>query len=223
MTRGVLYIVWGESINRVLNRSLESLKAHHPELSVYVHRVHGDGTLRPKLCMNEVSPFDTTLFLDADTIVMGRLDYAFEKAERFGLACCICEAPWLRRYGHEHGDLPEYNTGVIFWNKEKASGVFDRWATESEGPSKSTWKMGFEHGRRGLEFDDQAGFSRAVEKSGINPHVLPLGWNLRPDWFHKRLFAPVKIWHGYDTPPEWLRIYNNQVQNGLDSVRLVDL
>ncbi|MEJ0070814.1 MAG: hypothetical protein WDO24_21130 [Pseudomonadota bacterium] len=40
--------------------------------------------------MFEHSPFETTVYLDADTVVLGRLDYGFEMAERFGLACCHC-------------------------------------------------------------------------------------------------------------------------------------
>jgi hypothetical protein len=36
--------------------------------------------------MLEVTPFEETLFLDNDTVVLGRLDYGFQKASQFGLA-----------------------------------------------------------------------------------------------------------------------------------------
>jgi len=44
----------------------------------------------------ELSPFRKALYLDADTVVLGRLDFAFLKAKEFGLACCIYECPWAR-------------------------------------------------------------------------------------------------------------------------------
>jgi hypothetical protein len=47
--------------------------------------------------MAAMTPFEETLFLDADTVPLGRLDFGFEQAQRFGLACCICEVPWARR------------------------------------------------------------------------------------------------------------------------------
>jgi hypothetical protein len=65
--------------------------------------------------MMELSPFEETLYLDADTVVLDRLDFGFEQAARFGVACCICECPWARRYrGLPNDDGVEYSTGVLF-------------------------------------------------------------------------------------------------------------
>ena len=99
--RGILYMVWGgDKIESALNRSMDSIRTHHPDLPIHVHRgdqAPGPAGLERKTQMGSVTPFQTTLYLDADTVVLGNLDYAFERADRFGLACCICEL-----FGLEH-------------------------------------------------------------------------------------------------------------------------
>ena len=120
--RGVLYMVWGDGVEPLLERSRKSLAAFHPELSVHVERLGEGAGLLDKAAMLERTPFEETLFLDADTVVMGRLDWAFEQAARVGLACGICECPWARRYGGIDGDWIEYNTGVLFFNEKARVG-----------------------------------------------------------------------------------------------------
>lgn len=213
--RGVLYIVWGNAADEALERSIASVSKHHPELPIHIHRMER-GSLRNKSIMASITPFETTLYLDADTIVMGNLDFAFEKAEKIGLACCICEAPWMRRYGNELGDAIEYNTGVLFFTN-KSIEVFKKWPEMIKQNSQSRWRhMENEYG---LEFDDQAGFGRAIESCEFNPYVLPMNYNLRADYFHKRFFLPVKIWHGYNNPPNWLEEESIICESGKEPIR----
>ena len=109
-TRGALYIVWGNYNKKALNRSIKSFQSHHPNLPFHIETLHGEATLLDKANMFNFSPFDETVFLDADTIVLGKLDFAFNKAIQFGIAICICECPWARRYGGIEDDIIEYNT-----------------------------------------------------------------------------------------------------------------
>ncbi len=95
---GVLYIVWGEDGERFLKRSTSSLEASNPGLTYRVVRLTV-GTLLDKARMGELSPFDLTVFLDADTVVLGDLEFGFAAARRHGMACRICECPWAARYG----------------------------------------------------------------------------------------------------------------------------
>src|SRR5580658_2767588 len=97
--RGVTYIVWGDSCAGPLRRSIASLERHHPGMPHFVAEIKPiqEPMLRHKASMDLLSPFESTLFLDADTVVMGKLDFGFEQAERFGIACAICECPWMRR------------------------------------------------------------------------------------------------------------------------------
>ncbi len=177
--RGILYLVWGEKIDGLLNRSIQSVKKYYPKMPIHVVRGNAGDGLMQKSRMGSLTPFESTLYLDADTVVMGNLDWAFERAEQFGVACTINECPWLRRYGQEQGDRTEYNTGVIFFSSS-AREVFSTW--ERIAPttaSRSLWLS--ERGeRQGSAYDDQASFAQALLATNWNPFVLPLNWNLRP-------------------------------------------
>lgn len=218
MNRGVLYIVWpGETnVDRLLDRSIESLQRIHPELPYHVERLPEGSTLLDKSRMRDISPFATTLFLDADTVVMDRLDFGFERAEQFGLACSICECPYARRFTAlaDRGDLVEYNTGVLFfahWHKE----LFDLWQLFAK---RMDSRLPFLH--RGqliiMPINDQASFAYAMYQAHCSPFVLPMNWNFRPIW-HRSYFGPVKIWHDYSDPPEQFLDFN-QSQLAEDAV-----
>ncbi len=219
--RGVLYMVWGDDIEPTLRRSLESLRQHHPELPVHVHRGEpGSAGLERKTRMGRVTPFTTTLYLDADTVVLGSLDYGFERAEQFGLACCICECPWLRRYAQSARDRTEFNTGVLFFGPA-ARGVFEAWESLARSlPSASRWTA-LDNQMRGLDYDDQASFACAVESCQLNPFILPINYNYRPR-FNRGFFAPLKIWHAYPDVPPGVQELSRACERGERPVTWVD-
>src|SRR3954470_2489079 len=84
--RGVLYVKWGPN-DAVLERSINSVRAIHPELPIPVHQLMGNPTLLDKAGMFDITPFEETLFLDVDTVILDKLDFGFEMATRHGLAC----------------------------------------------------------------------------------------------------------------------------------------
>lgn len=207
--RGVLYVVWGDKVDEaVLQRSLDSLASHHPELPVHVERLGAGASLLDKARMLDLSPFDETLFLDADTVVLDRLDFGFESAIRYGLACSICECPWARRYGGIEGDMVEYNTGVLFFTHE-ARLLFDAWQRLASDVDSSILMVDVDGQLSRMPLNDQAGFALAVTETGFRPFVLPFNWNFRPRW-HKSWFGPIKIWHDYAPVPEPLVAFNQE-------------
>ena len=203
--RGVIYLYWGDSVENELSRSIDSLQRIHPELPYERIKLPEGSSLLDKSTMLTRSPFETTLFLDTDTVVLDRLNYGFEKAERHGLACCINECPWARRYCDIAGDQIEYNTGVLFLTKA-AQPVFDRWKAISHSIDSS---IVFRREGKNLVMphNDQAGFSQAVEDTGFNPFILPLNWNYRPAW-QKSFFGPIKVWHDRNDVPDDVRFWN---------------
>ncbi len=209
-TRGVLYVVWGDDpkVGRVLDRSINSLEVFHPELPREIVRLPAEASLLDKAKMFSLSPFDETLYLDADTVVMDKLDFGFEKAAQFGLACCVCECPWARRYTglREHGDIVEYNTGVMFFTR-KAKPIFDKW--ESLIDIDSTLHFHAKGQKWTMPLNDQAAFAQAADDLPFNPFILPMNWNLRPMW-QRALFGPVKIWHDYTDVPDGVQRWNAQ-------------
>jgi hypothetical protein len=214
--RGVIYMVWGRNdrTEKALERSRQSISAVHPELPVEVLRLDADDPIKgllQKSQMFQLSPFRETLYLDADTVVLGRLDFAFLKAQEFGLACCICECPWARRHGGIHGETVEYNTGVLFFN-ERAKLIFDSWTRLAPQIDSSIIFLGPQGQKLHMRYDDQCSFAAAIEETKILPFVLPLNWNFRPQW-QLSFFGPVKIWHDYAEPPPFfaaMRKYYDQ-------------
>jgi hypothetical protein len=185
-TTGVLYMVWGDESP---DDSIASLKRWHPELPVHVERLGEGSTLLDKAKMRDMTPFDVTLYLDADTLVLGRLDYGFAKAERHGLACCICENPWLARYsGFSGDDRIEYNTGVLFFERDCV--VMRDWPVRARVPENAGR---IEWGGNVMEMNDQLSFSLAVNGRAL-PFILPCNWNFRVQ-FHRACFGPIKVWH----------------------------
>jgi hypothetical protein len=202
--RGVMYMVWGnsENVERALDRSRRSLAAVHPELPVEIFRMEASNAtqgLLEKARMLQLTPFRETLFLDADTVVIDRLDFGFRQAAKFGLACCICESPWARRYPVLDGDIVEYNTGVMFFT-ELARPVFDAWSRLAQQVD-STLIFVVNGKQDKMSHNDQCSFAMAIDETGFSPYVLPLNWNFRPH-VQRSFYGPIKIWHAYaDVPP----------------------
>ena len=215
--RGILYVTWGDKVRPALERSIESVRRFHPELPIHVEELPADtppveGLLR-KADMFAFSPFRQTLYLDADTVVLDTLDFGFAKAERFGLACAICECPWASRYSDEslRGDTVEYNTGVLFFT-EGAESLFDCWKRHVREIDSSI-RLSREDPQSVMRFADQAGFAFCCEDTGYAPFVLPLNWNFRPRW-QRSFFGPIKVWHDYAEVPPELETINANLRSG---------
>lgn len=213
MNKGILTIYWGDEAELPIDRLKASIKKFHPELPlelVKLEEKRDPKSLLRKAEMFDLSPFDQTLFLDADTVVMGDLSFGFSRAKAHGLALCICEAPWARRYpAIFSGDQIEYNTGVIFFSRESKP-VFEAWKELAKTADSSLHFVS--DGRPAvMPHNDQGSFALAIEKCGISPFVLPLNWNFRPMW-HKTFFGPIKIWHDYSDPPRNLEQLNSYYQ-----------
>lgn len=193
-TKGILYVVWGgEEHRRQMAESIASVQKIHPELPIHIADLDLMIPDKPKsfyvkAWLDELSPFDITLFLDTDTQVLGDISYGFKLAELHGMAITIEHACYARRWPEleqfipttVHPETIEYNTGVIFFKKDhpKVIEVFKHW---------KNWIW--------VSWADQPSFAVAVEHSQFTPFVLPGHvWNYRV-YNADRLFGPVKIWH----------------------------
>lgn len=202
--RGILYVKWGRydpyfhnPIDATLQRSIDSLRAFHPELPIHVHTLPDDASLLDKAGLFNWTPFEETLCLDLDTVVLDRLDFGFEMACKHGLACCICECPWARRYSGIQGDLVEYNTGVQFFTR-RAKPIYDAWA-DMVRKIDSSMHLYRDGELTVMPCNDQAAFALAIAASPVPPFILPINWNYRPHW-NNSFWGPIKIWHDYRPP-----------------------
>ena len=99
MTRGVLYIAFGEHFVKELTLSAESVKKHNPNLHITAFidreiesefidniRIIESKHLRPKVDFIADTPYDETLFLDTDTIVDYNIEDMFDLLDNFDYA-----------------------------------------------------------------------------------------------------------------------------------------
>jgi len=184
--KGIVYFVWGEWLQSVaLRRSIKT--AEDLKYAVHVEYCTNDFRgFRKRADLYKSSPFRLTCYLDADTQILDNIDYGFEMADKWGLACCIAPAGMAAEAQNGkglHPDLPQYNCGVLFWEKEKARKTFERWEELLRENPKS-------------EFNDQPYFAQAVSET-INPYVLPKNWNYRPHLKYEsdQIHGKIKILH----------------------------
>lgn len=206
MARGIVYVACGPAHGeeaRCAIRSVRSrcglpitvftdLPAAFGGLDVEVCRVgaahHG---FQDKVDCIPQSPYDETLFLDTDTLML-RDDAAdaFELLERFDMALAQAFVQQYRLAGVPAA-LAELNSGVILFRKsQQVEGLLRRWqsryreaadaATVAENP-------------KGI--GDQQILSQVVWESGVRMATLPPEWNYRG--FRNRVqdFATIRILH----------------------------
>jgi hypothetical protein len=174
-TRGVVYSVFGKEAQEACAQSLASLRKTNPNLNAVVvgdtpmfkygvRRIHWpadvpafkikrnkppsfrSGIVKPHLF--HLSPFDLTLYLDADTDIRGDLTPGFDAMKEFDIAIAAHVHPveWYRStrgFAKRQEELDEtiaewgggkdlyWNSGVIFWRRNEAiSKLFRLWHEE---------------------------------------------------------------------------------------------
>jgi hypothetical protein len=224
VTRGFLYIAWGRDYDSALVRSISSVKHWHPELPHKVAWLPQTSNLLCKSRMYELSPFDETCFLDADTTVLGNLDYGFEQAAQYGIALCISANPWQRRYANlpGHPDAVEYSSGVLFFSKNRPGvrRVFQQWTWNNALDSSTQYAS--DDGAKEQKYNDQALLTLALHDVKFCPFVLPQNWNLHPTW-QKSFFGEIKVWHGTADIPASLVQWNEEQRKPDAIIRAANL
>lgn len=183
---GVLYVAYGDKAGNEARLSINSLQNHHPWPVAHIgtKQIKGSRLLFnedpttgtpgrwAKVNLDRFSPFDLTLFLDADTRIYGNLQIGFD-ALKLGWDMVMVAS---RPQGHELFDhlseservcrlseLPpdplQFNTGVIWFRKsERVKRLFYHWRLEWD-----RWRD-----------KDQGALLGALERSPVR--LLLLGW-----------------------------------------------
>jgi hypothetical protein len=200
---GILYIALGQTYRDLVSTSIGSLRRHGYCGSIRVVSESGRGILFDSGCeLIEVSAvdegfgsrfyktrldkfaFDTTLYLDADVLIIAPVNHIWHEV-RFGDLCASVEQPSLSTLIAVDSDRPtelslelqhmksldllnspHYNTGVLLFRKNDATVKFFReWHRE--------WKL--------FRGPDQLAFIRAKAKTGAEVYSLSPLWNHRVD------------------------------------------
>jgi hypothetical protein len=154
-TQGVLYIATGKKYVQDAIRSARTVRKHSPGLEVHLFTdsrsyedfkfeqspfpfstvaVIDDPHRRSKVDYISRSPFDRTLYLDADTAVNADISDMFRVLERFDIAVAHAQhrntpsslAPWRLKLPDA---FPQFNGGVILFRKSpKVIQLLEEWA-----------------------------------------------------------------------------------------------
>jgi len=178
MLKGVVYVAFGGNAREEAKKSIQSLRKIHdypvvvisnkkfPSIDTIVFDDRGEPGRWAKVNLYNLSPFEDTLYLDADTRVQGNLETGFRLLE-LG-ADLVLVASQARTLKHLYPEEREYtiaslplhplhlNTGVMYWRRNDAThALFKTWRKE--------WLR--------FEDKDQGALLRALHR---NPVVLRL-------------------------------------------------
>ena len=218
--RAVIWVNWGTSQERLLQRSTKSAEAHTNadffiisdsdlHLPESVRRIpfqfSSEGFARKAEALARAIPrgYSTYLFLDADTVVLDDISFGFEQATRFGIAIAAAPTYLLDEY-HRTADILAtekitrrgqllFNTGVFFFSHEiLESGLFGKWLKLAEVHRLTM---------RG----DQELLTIALDLRNINPYVLSKSYNTRGRY--DLIIGKTRIWHQRSAVPAGINEY----------------
>src|SRR3984957_5203479 len=240
MKRAIVWFCWGERFideaidsarsavaieaDRVLITDAEGAKytKNNPAFTsiVQTRLIHADNLEKSRLIDLLPDGYDTYLYLDTDTKIIGDVSLGFAKAQQHGIAMApapnynLAEffnfARIMRELGIEPADQIMYNSGVIFFHLTAAvRRVLERWrdlcATVG---AKSDFAR------------DQPFLNLALEQCGVTPYVLSPLYNYRG--LGEYAVGNIRIWHSHFAPPPDLNGFENAwpARRFIDGVRL---
>ena len=242
-TKGVIYITTGKKYVEEVIRSAASLKKHMPKLPITIFSDEElssslfDKVIKiknPKYRMEDKSenisksPYDYTLFLDADTYICDDISELFELLNRFdiGLAHAKIRKDYFRKGIPD--SFPEFNGGVILFKKSpKMNNFFSEWRKlYSKDKNKDVSNFYSEEflKYKGKEFlsrkkeitikkgiNEQPSLGEALYKSNLRISILPEEYNLRMSIGY--VGGKVKIIHTHAKNPEKIaEIINSKIR-----------
>ena len=186
MSRGVVYIAYGWRAVKEAGYSIKTLRQHNDlPVTVIGERVDGaehisfedrDSAGRWAKCnLGGVSPYEWTLYLDADTRVHGAVDGGYEilhgdwdiaisssKVQGDGILWHVGDEEREATYRELGRHLLQLQGGMMFWRKnERTAAFFAAWREEWE-----RWKG-----------QDQAALLRALHRTPLRLWLLSNEWN----------------------------------------------
>jgi len=183
MSRGVLYIASTEEYLQEAEISASFLKKSNPDLNCSIvtpHRTRFDfdhvvEMKRPdcnrsaKIRNLPNSPYDETLFLDTDTLVLESIESGFELLKKYAFGFCI-DPTGSGPIEEVPQSFPEVNTGVLFYQNDKKFRDFcHEWLAEFVSKGKYE------------RFRDQPFFRKILWDRGCKFTILRPEWNLMVD------------------------------------------
>ena len=193
MSNGVCYIAYGQVALREVGRSIASLRkvselpialiceevTHYTGIQHVLFEDRSFGARRVKVKLDHLSPFDNTLYLDADTRVQSKvIEEGFNAlSQGWDLAIVPSANQDVNLFAHIDSEERTYTSEVLenifpiqlqagvmwFARTTRTEALFDAWRKE--------WMVFKQH--------DQAALARALDKTAARVWILGLDWNSR--------------------------------------------
>jgi len=202
--RGILYVATGELYIELAVRSAESVKKHCGDIRIHLFTdrdtaefaVFDSTTIiqnphrRSRLDCFSQTPFQRTLYLDAETCICTDIREIYDVLDRFDIAMAHAHLR-NRKAMKEHWRIPipdafpQFNSGVILYNKSApVLDLLNKW-------KEAYFTAGFRK--------DQTTLRELLYLSNIRIAVLPPEYNIR---FRKYL----RVWNKYEAVPKVLHL-----------------
>tara|TARA_Y100000356_G_C11199418_1_gene256807 strand:- start:132 stop:869 length:738 start_codon:yes stop_codon:yes gene_type:complete len=188
MSKGILYIAFNEAYIKEAFLSAESLKRYMPEMPValitnkevsspFIDQViikkikHA----RSKVDLVSETPFEKTIYLDSDTLIVRDISDMFEVLDRFDVAFTHDYARKRKKYSDvipEYSEIPysfsEVNGGIMAYNNSQRTVDF-----------LELWKKYFYKYYNQTNGWDQVSLRISLWKSEASIHHFPFEYNIR--------------------------------------------
>jgi hypothetical protein len=206
LSRGIVFVAIDRHIFKLAEQCAQRIGEIMPDVPVEIftdqqesssafsriERVRSTGSpLRDKIVTMIKSPFQRTIYLDADTWVCERLDDVFDLLDRFDVAAAHeSELVVLDDTGIP-ASFPEFNAGVVAFRKStKVAAFLEQWLSAFD-----------EEFRRNKRTGDQGALRSVVySNDDIRFTVLPSRYNCRFVYGCGAYSEKVKILHTYASP-----------------------
>ena len=188
--KGALYIAMSDDFFEEAKISANSLKQHNPEIKTCVItdkereagpfdkvKVEEPNKGSDKIYYLNKSPFDQTLFLDTDIYICNELEEVFKVLNQFDIALAHnSKGVSKNRAMNEKNDFqnipstfPEFNTGVIIFQKDKIKDISDELKRLYEERMSQYGRVP----------KDQPVFRKVLYESRLRIATLPTEYNCR--------------------------------------------
>lgn len=163
-----------------------------PEMADALDEIRNPGDMHYRRFRAEIfdlSPFDETLHLDADTVLIDdNLELAWRAIQKHGMAAAIPGDSTVFCGYTKVYEIIRYAPNVMFFNKSpEVKAVFDKWREVMNAHK--------------LVLCEDEFLGIACHMLNWQPYVLPQCWNYKPEW-REPIHGKVKFWNSVYEPPK---------------------
>tara|TARA_B100002019_G_C21271853_1_gene602828 strand:+ start:2651 stop:3385 length:735 start_codon:yes stop_codon:yes gene_type:complete len=191
---GIIYIAFNDAFVKEAMLSAESVKRFRDiPITLFTNQevdceyIDNVSIIKPNHIRSKVdyittSPYDKTLYLDSDTVIMRDISDMFEILDRFDVGAIHDYARKRQNYCHieEYNAIPysfsEVNGGIMSFNNSERSQEFLK-----------LWQKKYYQYQQATSGWDQVSLRIALWQSEVKIHHYPIEYNIRPSSIREKV------------------------------------